>query len=308
MKKCVIWGMGEDYYKILNQLIFEEYKGNITVLGAVCKKEDRYCSYRDGYPVYIKEELFEIDYDYIIIASQKYFSEILTEISALGISRKKVINGQKFLIPLFDFQKYSNLIENPVTILSDDCWAGRIYNYLGLECTSPLKNIFWKTEEYFKFIKKPLFYLETDLEMEREGDLRNGVHPRGRLGKGNDWIYLELVHNATFSDAKVQWNKRKKLINRDNIFIKAGFEQNIDGVEKYIDQFKNIPYNKVLFYNRQNLEVEENVASERFQWEMKKRELVTTFDYNFYMQLSSWNIVDILSLLNGEKEFMREKI
>lgn len=100
----------------------------------VCRKDDRYCDFRDGVPIIVKEEINTVKFDYLIIASSRFYNEIRAEAIELGVEPRKIINGKIFQIPLFDFLLYSELIKNPVTILSDDCWGGiqlfgvRIFN------------------------------------------------------------------------------------------------------------------------------------------------------------------------------------
>lgn len=40
VKKVILWGMGADYERLLNQIMFEIYIGNIVVEAVVCKKCD----------------------------------------------------------------------------------------------------------------------------------------------------------------------------------------------------------------------------------------------------------------------------
>ena len=176
--KCIVWGIGNDYEKILNQLLFEIHKQNIEVEALVCREKDRYCSNKDGFPIYTKDEIMSVEFDCIIITSSKYFKEIREEIQTLFPNNNKwIINGKVFKLPLFDFGRYIHLIKNPVTILSDDCWGGYVYNRLGLKFSSPLINIYWDRDEYAKFIQNPLFYLQSELTMFREGDLKEGICP-----------------------------------------------------------------------------------------------------------------------------------
>jgi len=123
-ERCILWGIGRDYEKIINQVHFEMYKGNIVIEALVCRKEDRYCDFRDGVPIIEKEKINAVEFDYLIITSSCFYNEIRAEAIELGVEARKIINGVIFQIPLFDFSLYSELIKNPVTILSDDCWGG----------------------------------------------------------------------------------------------------------------------------------------------------------------------------------------
>lgn len=304
-EKCVIWGMGNDYESILNPVRFEICKGNIEVVAIVCSKEDQYCKYRDGFPVISKEELLELDFDYVIISSTAFIKEIKEEAVKLGIGVDKIVNGQILRQPLFDFGLYSRLIKNPVTIISDDCWGGYVYHYLGLEFSSPLINTAWDKTEFSKFIQDPLFYLQTELTMVQEGDLRRGIWPIGRLGTAKKNVQIQFVHNVDFMEAEQQWIRRKKRMNQNNILVKMGFDISDQNAKTYIDAFENCKFRKVLFYNGDE-DIEEKCKSKRFIWHETKGTRVEHFSYSDYMRANYMLIIDILKLLAGEGNYLRE--
>lgn len=304
-EKCVIWGMGNGYEGILNQIHFEIYKENIEVVAVVCSQEDKYCSYRDGFPIVLKEELMELDFEYVVITSPFFYNEIRAEAVKLGISLNRIINGQVFKIPLFDFRAYSSLIKNPVTIITDDCWGGYVYHYLCLEFSSPLINTLWNKEEYVKFIKDPLFYLQTELTMVREGDLRSGIFPVGKLGRSGKYVEIRFLHNADFNEAKQQWDRRKKRINQDNLFVKMGCSISDSDIKYQLKVFDDCKYNKILFYNGDE-DIKGKLNTNRFIWQEKKAERVDNFVYSNYMRANYMYVIDILKLLTGEKDYSRE--
>ncbi len=302
-EKCVIWGMGNDYESILNSVRFEICKGNIQVVAIVCSKEDQYCKNRDGFPVISKEELLELDFDYVIIASTAFNKQIKEEAVKLGVD--KIVDGQLFRQPLFDFGLYSRLIKNPVTIISDDCWGGYVYHYLGLEFSSPLINTAWDKTEFSKFIQDPLFYLQMELTMIQEGDLSKGIWPVGRLGTAEKNVQVQFVHNVDFMEAEQQWNRRKKRMNQNNILVKMGVDISDQNAKNYIDAFENCKFRKVLFYNG-----DENIVgkckSNRFIWHGKRGARVEHFSYSDYMRNNYMLAIDILKLLTGEGDYLRE--
>lgn len=58
------------------------------------------------------------------------------------------------------------------------------YNRLGLPFTSPLVNIYWDRDKYSLFIQDPLFYLNTELQMVSDGDIKKEF---GRLESLGMW-------------------------------------------------------------------------------------------------------------------------
>lgn len=39
MRRCIIWGTGNDYERLYNSIQFEAYKGNIEIVATVSKKK-----------------------------------------------------------------------------------------------------------------------------------------------------------------------------------------------------------------------------------------------------------------------------
>lgn len=305
IRKCIIWGIGNGYEELINQLLFEKCKGNISIEALVCRKQDKYCSARDSFPVITKDELKIGTFDYIIITAYTKFKEIRNEALELGVCSKQIIDGSKMRLPFFDFKKYAELIENPVTILSDDCWGGYVYHSLGLPFSTPLINIYIKGDEYAKFVLDPLFYLNTDLTMITEGNLREGIYPVGQLGDSDKSIKLELLHNVNFEDAKKQWDRRRKRINPNNMFLKMGFDIAEKKKYFYINSFNNSPVqNKILFYLG-NEKVDGVFKTERFIWRGGGENRVDTFSFSDYMKGNYWLELDVFKLLTGDKDYSR---
>lgn len=304
-KKVLIWGNGTDYDALLNNILFEVYKGNITVQALVCRQSDLYSSKKDGFKIIIKEEIKDVEYDYVVITSARLYKEIKKDAMSVGVPENKIISGQAFRLPLFDFKKYVSLIDNPVTILADDCWGGQVYHYLGLPFSTPLINIAWETEEFFKFIQDPVFYLKSDLQMVYFGDISKEKPPVGMLGEKEKNVKMNFIHCLNFNEAQENWKRRVPRINYNNIFIKGYIPSGAkdDEVEGYIEAYKNVPYKKVLFYygDKDN---KYSFKSDRFVWSQTNDLPIRHFHYNDYCRFNFSNDIDILSLLNGG-EFSR---
>ncbi len=170
------------YEMLLNSINFEILKNNIIVEAIVCKPEEKYCDIKDGFCVDIIENIPKLQFDYIIVTQSEELENVRHTVSAMGVDKGKVLPGSLMEQPQFDFSRYASLIENPVTILSDDCWGGYVYHRLKLPFSSPLINIHWERKEFSKFIHKAFTYINSDLYMVREGNLDEGIWPIGRLG------------------------------------------------------------------------------------------------------------------------------
>lgn len=308
MDKCVIWGTGADYERIINQIKYEELKGNLQIIAAVARKDEIFGSKRDGYLLVTKEELPKMNFDMLIITSSAYYMEILTEAYNLGIPENRIMNGRVFQIPRFDYEEYIQLIRQPVTILSDDCWGGQVYHELLLQFTSPLINIFWQKDSYCRFMQDPLYYFAQPLELHTEGNLRENIYPVGQIGEKDRRIRLEFVHARSFKEAESLWEKRKRRINKERIFVKIGIDATDENREEYLKSFANVTFPKICFYSGETSQ-KDVVYLKRFEWSCyqgKRMESVRYTDYSRNMCYLCRDI-NLIKLLNGEKDYIREK-
>ncbi len=310
MRQCVIWGAAEGYEHIINQVKFEEWKGNVQCVAVLSKSKARYIKKFDGYPLVCKEDLNGIAFDYLIIPQTKDYAEIKQEALALGIPDNKIISSKVFQIPCFDFKRYASLRENPVTILSDDCWGGKVYRELNLPFTSPLINIYWPRESFCEFIKDPLFYLGKPLRMVRDGVPREGTFPIGRLGDEARSVELHFVHSKSSQEAEEHWKRRAERINKDRLFVKFAFEASDPRREEYLSVFGRLACPKICAYPGEAGEKDQDVFYSRMferDWYYKKRLEMWEFRTWFLQMENTKKAVDLLKLLNGEPDYRREE-
>lgn len=309
MKQCVIWGTGNEYENIINQVKWEEQKGNLKCNAVLSKTRSQFAKKLDGYDIIDKEGLRDVEFDYLIVAAGASYAEIQAEATAMGVPESRIIPGRVFKLINFDFKKYLSLLENPVTILSNDCWGGLVYNLLGLQFSSPLINTLWAEDSYFEFIQDPFFYLEQPLRMEREGIPRKNVFPLGRLGEGTRSVEVQFLHEPSFEVAAKKWNERKKRIHRERIFVKAAIGGDNPRREEYLSIFEQIPYDKLCLYSGET-DIKDVVYAKKFEWDWYHKSLNTAAPwYNFgnWVLNNIETLMDPIKLLNGEKDYMREQ-
>lgn len=126
------------------------------------------------------------------------------------------------------------------TIFSNNRLGGVFYHDAGREFTSPLINTAMDGEDFLKFVMNPKYYLNCDMEF-IEWPGRN--FPIARL----DDIEINFVHYKTKEECIEKWNRRKKRIVWNNIFIVATDQ---DGMyqENCLRKFNELPYNnKIMF-------------------------------------------------------------
>lgn len=138
--------------------------------------------------------------------------------------------------------------ENP-TIISSNCNGAIILHDLGLRFNTPTVNLFMYPNDFLKFVSDLPKYTDAHNTLEEVKSFNDEVYPIGKLKD----IEIHFMHYKTFEEAKEKWFERCKRIDFNNIFIMM---TDRDGCtyENLLD-FDKLPYNKVLFTNKNYPEI-----------------------------------------------------
>ena len=236
--KAIIWGCGREYSTFFESIHKEVFAGRLEIIG-ITSANTIYKSI-DGYPFIEKEDLKNIDYDFIIVAVKNDLPDIYHEGELLGINRSKFIRADVFSIINFNIDKYMKLRENPVSIISISCFGGFLYHRLDLPFTSPTINLWFSTPDIIKFSTSLKKHIDKNLECVHTGynDAEKIHYPIMKL----DDVYIHFNHYSSIPDAIDKWKKRSEKIDYNNILV-AMIAQNEDELEG----FEKIPYRKVCF-------------------------------------------------------------
>lgn len=104
-----------------------------------------------------------------------------------------------------------------ISIISNNCWGGITYHYLGIENKSPFINLAIDDEDYIKIVNNLDYYLDLT---PRDGGLEfnrvnNTSYPVGIL----DDVRINFLHYKDFEEAKDKWECRKQRINKNHLFF-----------------------------------------------------------------------------------------
>ena len=140
------------------------------------------------------------------------------------------------------------------TIISNNCWAGRCYQYLGMPYLSPTVGLYFFAEDYLKFVSNLRYYLALDLEfiLAEESKyfevLKERNHTKVPIGKLDD-LEIVFLHYESENEAKEKWNRRKERINYNNIYLK--FSKMNLCTEEDLRKFDSMDFeNKIMLNNR----------------------------------------------------------
>lgn len=129
------------------------------------------------------------------------------------------------------------------SMIASNCNGGVILSDLGIKFNTPTINLFFYPEDYLKFLSDIKGNLEYELIEEKDN---NFDYPIGNL----NGIKIHFMHYANFDEAKNKWDKRKKRINYDNLFVI--FTDRDGCTYEQMEMFDKLPYkNKVIFTHKQ---------------------------------------------------------
>ena len=152
------------------------------------------------------------------------------------------------------------LTNTNVSILSQNCIGGVFYHDMGLEFQSPTINLFFNAGDFLKLVSDIRHYMKEELRMYWGMD-----YPIGELGD----IRIHFMHYHTCREATEAWERRKKRICYDRIFViltdRDGFTE-----EEY-QKWKALECPKVLFTVHSEYKKEKDVV---FYSEYKKNSSV----------------------------------
>lgn len=217
MYKAYIYGAGREYDNFMS--LYPYYCSEIQII-AVITTDRQYFDTIDGYNVIRPNEVKASNIDFVIIAIEQW-REAFDSLVKSGISPLKIIRSSIFRLPFFDFTKYLRLKKSNITILSNSCIAGRIYNKLALETLSPTKNMYCLGKSFVRFCNNIDYYLKQEIRPLYNNDITEGtVGLEDFFHKGIlDDIVWTFNHDEHMENALNKWRSRVEKVNVDNIAV-----------------------------------------------------------------------------------------
>ena len=212
---------------------------------------------------------------------------------------KKILKEIRLRINKFgsSYRRKKLKIKNP-TIISNNCWAGIVSQYLGIKYYTPTIGLYFFSEEYIKFLERFDYYIKQKLEIIDTKDSKyydemiKKNHQNAIVGKLDD-VEIVFLHMKTGKEAIEKWNKRVKRINRRNIIFKF-CEQN-ECSSEHIKRFENLPFkNKICFTTNEYPGYKSVIW---FKDQVKNEEVVR----DYYESHKYLNIIDYINNMEEEK-------
>lgn len=143
------------------------------------------------------------------------------------------------------------------TIISNNCWAGLVYQYFGFPYNTPTAGLFFFAQDYIKFVynikeylAKPLKFITLEESRYSETLKQYGGHcvncPIAECGD----IEIIFMHYHSPEEAEEKWRRRAARINWDNIIYK--FSEMNGCTEEDLRAFDALPVEKKVVFTHKD--------------------------------------------------------
>ncbi len=178
-----------------------------------------------------------VDILLVVGAIQIGMSNIAKIARQLKLPDEKLLGDWIVCIPGFTLDKYRQLQRLQLSILSMNCFGGLISHTLGLPFRSPTVNMFFRENEFLRFLHAPRVYLEEMPIFKEFAWERNLKRDYPVVILGN--IDVHFNHYTDFDEAVKIWNRRKARINWYNLFVTMYTDS-----EEILRKFDTLPFGK----------------------------------------------------------------
>ena len=143
------------------------------------------------------------------------------------------------------------------TIISNNCFAGWVYQRFGIPYRTPTVGLYFMAEDFLKLLGDLPRHLKDELDFISPEDSRYrgyltqaeptvGQYPVGLL---SDDIEVHFLHYANETTARAKWRRRAARVNWDRLIVKFS-NQNLCG-DHHVRTFDALPFaHKICFTSR----------------------------------------------------------
>jgi hypothetical protein len=125
MYRTLAWGTGDVFFEKLDCLKYFEIHGSIKI-SAITSNTTLVDSIA-GIPFVAKKDINKDDYDIVIVMSEKYMMDIISEAYGMGFAPEQVVSYRALdtlILRDSHLERYMELKKNVPTIFSLRCWGG----------------------------------------------------------------------------------------------------------------------------------------------------------------------------------------
>lgn len=169
---------------------------------------------------------------------------------------KKYIKKFLLLLNKFNSKKRNKKFKTTdFSIISNNCYAGIVYQHYGLKYNTPTIGLYFYSKEYIKFLKNFDYYIKQELKFIKASDskyrddLLEKKYMDKIIGKLDD-VEIVFLHYKSEQEAYEKWNRRCKRLSK-NIIFKYN-DQNLCTVSD-IEEFNKLNLEHKICFTAKNI-------------------------------------------------------
>lgn len=183
-------------------------------------------------------------------------------------------------------------IDKNFTIISNNCWAGLVYQHFGLPYNTPTAGLFFFAQDYIKFVYNIKEYLAKPFEFISLEESRycetlkqyGGECVKCPIAVCGD-IEVIFMHYHSPEEAETKWRRRAARINWDNIIYK--FSEMNGCTEEDLRAFDALPAAKKAVFTHQDYGLKNQVIYTEF----KKTGYIPNDTDNFRKYINLYDLI-----------------
>lgn len=234
--------IGNDFPPIVYDKLKNEYGNSLEIVGMTGNRNLNFVLEGRKVPYIRLDQLMFKKYDMLlVVGAQAKMGVLLQNMRYIKakISFEKVVLDRTFLMPGFSLEKYNELRKKRVTIFSLTCFGGLLSNRLGMEFNSPMVNMFFSSDDFFKLVNSPKEYFGKKLELYGTAWEQNLKWEYPVFLLGDIKVNMNHYGGMSYEQAISIWEERVKRINWDDILVTMCTED-----EAVLQEFEKLPYKK----------------------------------------------------------------
>lgn len=159
---------------------------------------------------------------------------------------------RRFYYIIIKYYRTKTIRNRNVTIISNNCWGGFMYQSCGLQYNSPTIGLYFFAPEYIKFLRnlkenlhKPLHFIQKNMSRYAEHIPKDYLI--GVLGDTD--IEIVFMHYHSEQEVIEKWARRTERVDYENMIVK--FSDADLCTDELIEEFERLPFkNKVCFTHK----------------------------------------------------------
>lgn len=180
----------------------------------------------------------------------KFAISLISLNSLLGGAKSKI---REWYYGYLKWYRTKTIRNRDVTIISNNCWGGFMYQSCELQYNSPTIGLYFFAPEYIKFLRNLKGNLHKPLHFIPKSESRYAEHiPQDYLigVLGDTDIEIVFMHYDSKEEVTEKWTRRTMRVDFDNMIVKFS-DTDFGCTDELIEEFDKLPFkNKVCFTHK----------------------------------------------------------